>query len=131
MGIEPFLISSTLMGVLAQRLVRSICSKCCSPFEPTENQLAQLNLSTFDLGDKTFFYGRGCETCNDTGYRGRSGIYELLTINDTVRTMINERVPSTIMRQRAMEMGMATIRDDGLRLIFEGKTTVEEVVRYT
>jgi type IV pilus assembly protein PilB len=131
MGIEPFLISSTLMGVLAQRLVRSICSKCCSPFEPTENQLAQLNLSTFDLGDKTFFYGRGCETCNDTGYRGRSGIYELLSINDTVRTMINERVPSTIMRQRAMEMGMATIRDDGLRLIFEGKTTVEEVVRYT
>ncbi len=131
MGIEPFLISSTLMGVLAQRLVRTICSKCCSPFEPTENQLAQLNLSTFDLGDKTFFYGRGCETCNDTGYRGRSGIYELLSINDTVRTMINERVPSTIMRQRAMEMGMATIRDDGLRLIFEGKTTVEEVVRYT
>ena len=131
MGIEPFLISSTLMGVLAQRLVRTICAKCCSPFEPTDNQLSQLNLSTFDLGDKTFFYGRGCETCNDTGYKGRSGIYELLSINDTVRTMINERVPSTIMRQRAMEMGMATIRDDGMRLIFEGKTTVEEVVRYT
>ncbi len=131
MGIEPFLISSTLMGVLAQRLVRSICSKCCSPFEPTDNQLSQLNLSAFDLGNKTFFYGRGCSVCNDTGYKGRSGIYELLSINDTVRTMINERVPSTIMRQRAMEMGMATIRDDGLRLIFEGKTTVEEVVRYT
>ncbi len=131
MGIEPFLISSTLMGVLAQRLVRTICAKCCSPFEPTDNQLSQLNLSTFDLGAKTFFYGRGCETCNDTGYKGRSGIYELLSINDTVRTMINERVPSTIMRQRAMEMGMATIRDDGMRLIFEGKTTVEEVVRYT
>ena len=131
MGIEPFLISSTLMGVLAQRLVRTVCAKCRSPFEPTENQLSQLKLSTFDMGDKTFFYGRGCETCNDTGYKGRSGIYELLPINDTVRTMINERVPSTIMRQRAVEMGMATIRDDGLRLIFEGKTTVEEVVRYT
>jgi type IV pilus assembly protein PilB len=131
MGVEPFLISSTLMGVLAQRLVRTICSKCCSPFEPTENQLSQLNLSTFDVGDKTFFYGRGCETCNDTGYKGRSGIYELLAINDAVRTMINERVPAVVMRQRAVEMGMATIRDDGLRLIFEGKTTVEEVVRYT
>ncbi|KAF0177464.1 MAG: type IV pilus assembly protein PilB [Limisphaerales bacterium] len=131
MGVEPFLISSTLMGVLAQRLVRTICSKCCSPFEPTENQLSQLNLSTFDVGDKTFYYGRGCETCNDTGYKGRSGIYELLAINDAVRTMINERIPAVIMRQRAVEMGMATIRDDGLRLIFEGKTTVEEVVRYT
>lgn len=131
MGIEPFLISSTLMGVLAQRLVRTVCSKCRSPFEPTENQLAQLKLSTFDMGGKTFYYGRGCDTCNDTGYKGRSGIYELLGINDNVRTMINERVPSTIMRQRAVEMGMATIRDDGLRLIFEGKTTVEEVVRYT
>ena len=131
MGIEPFLISSTLMGVLAQRLVRSVCSKCRSPFEPTENQLSQLKLSTFDMGGKTFYYGRGCDTCNDTGYKGRSGIYELLPINDAVRTMINERVPSTIMRQRAVEMGMATIRDDGLRLIFEGKTTVEEVVRYT
>lgn len=131
MGVEPFLISSTLMGVLAQRLVRTVCSKCRSPFEPTENQLSQLNLSTFDVGDKTFYYGRGCETCNDTGYKGRSGIYELLTINDPVRTMINERIPAVIMRQRAVEMGMATIRDDGLRLIFEGKTTVEEVVRYT
>jgi type IV pilus assembly protein PilB len=131
MGIEPFLISSTLTGVLAQRLVRTICPKCRSPFEPTENQLSQLSLSTYDIGDKTFYYGRGCETCNDTGYKGRSGIYELLAINDPVRTMINERTPAVIMRQRAIEMGMATIRDDGLRLIFEGKTTVEEVVRYT
>lgn len=131
MGVEPFLISSTLMGVLAQRLVRTICPKCCSPFEPTENQLSQLNLSTFDVGDKTFYYGRGCEHCNDTGYKGRSGIYELLGINDAVRNMINERVPAVVMRQRAIEMGMATIRDDGLRLIFAGKTTVEEVVKYT
>lgn len=131
MGVEPFLISSTLMGVLAQRLVRTICPKCCSPFEPTENQLSQLNLSTFDVGDKTFYYGRGCEHCNDTGYKGRSGIYELLAINDAVRNMINERVPAVVMRQRAIEMGMATIRDDGMRLIFNGRTTVEEVVKYT
>ncbi|MEQ2006235.1 MAG: GspE/PulE family protein [Limisphaerales bacterium] len=131
MGIEPFLISSTLMGVLAQRLVRTVCQKCRSPFEPTENQLSLLNLSTHDIGDKTFYYGRGCDTCSDTGYKGRSGIYELLPINDPIRTMINERIPAVIMRQRAVELGMSTIRDDGLRLIFEGKTTVEEVVRYT
>ena len=131
MGIEPFLISSTLMGVLAQRLVRTVCQKCRSPFEPTENQLNQLNLSTHDLGDKTFYYGRGCDTCSDTGYKGRSGIYELLPINDPIRTMINERTPAVVMRQRAVELGMSTIRDDGLRLIFDGKTTVEEVVRYT
>ncbi|MBM3871283.1 MAG: type II/IV secretion system protein [Verrucomicrobia bacterium] len=131
MGVEPFLISSTLMGVLAQRLVRTICPKCSSPFEPTENQLSLLKLSPLDVGDKTFYYGRGCEHCSDTGYKGRSGIYELLAITDAVRNMINERVPAVVMRQRAIEMGMASIRDDGLRLIFSGKTTVEEVVRYT
>jgi type IV pilus assembly protein PilB len=131
MGVEPFLISSTLMGVLAQRLVRTICPKCRSPFEPTENQLSQLNLSSLDVGEKSFFYGRGCETCNDTGYKGRSGLYELLAINDPIRALINERAPAVVMRQKAIELGMATIRDDGLRLIFDGRTTVEEVVRYT
>lgn len=131
MGVEPFLISSTLMGVLAQRLVRTICVKCCSPFEPTENQLQQLGLSIYDIGDKTFYYGRGCETCGDSGYRGRSGIYELLEISDAIRIQINERAPSLVLRQKAIEIGMTTLRDDGLRLIFEGKTTVEEVVKST
>ena len=131
MGVEPFLISSTLMGVLAQRLVRTICPKCCSPFEPTENQLQQLGLSVYDIGDKTFYYGRGCDTCDDTGYKGRQGIYELLQINDAIRTQINERAPALVLRQKAIELGMSTLRDDGLRLIFDGKTTVEEVVKYT
>ena len=131
MGVEPFLISSTLMGVLAQRLVRTICPKCCSPFEPTENQLQQLGLSVYDIGDKTFYYGRGCDTCDDTGYKGRQGIYELLQINDAIRTQINERAPALVLRQKAIELGMSTLRDDGLRLIFDGKTTVEEVVSYT
>src|SRR5213082_2097346 len=78
MGTEPFLISSTLMGVLAQRLVRTICKNCRTPFEPTENQLSLLNLSPHDLGDKVFYYGRGCSSCADTGYKGRKGIFELL-----------------------------------------------------
>lgn len=131
MGVEPFLISSTLMGVLAQRLVRTICPKCCSPFEPTENQLQQLGLSVYDIGDKTFYYGRGCETCGDSGYKGRQGIYELLEITDPIRHQVNERAPSIVLRQKAIEIGMATLRDDGLRLIFDGKTTVEEVVKCT
>jgi len=131
MGVEPFLISSTLMAVLAQRLVRTICKNCRTPFEPTENQLAMLNLSPHDLGDKVFYYGRGCSTCNDTGYRGRKGIFELLIISEAIRTLINERAPTIVLRQKAVELGMVTLREDGLRGIFEGDTTIEEVVKYT
>ena len=131
MGVEPFLISSSLMAVLAQRLVRTICMKCRTPFEPTENQLSLLNLSPHDIGDKAFYYGRGCQNCNDTGYRGRKGIFELLVINDTIRNLINERAPSVVLRQKAVELGMVTLREDGLRSIFDGATTIEEVVKYT
>ena len=131
MGVEPFLISSTLVAVIGQRLVRTICKNCRTPFEPTETQLALLNLSPHDLGDKTFYYGRGCSVCNDTGYRGRKGIFELLTISDAIRALINERAPTVVMRQKAVELGMVTLREDGLRSIFDGVTTIEEVVKYT
>ena len=131
MGVEPFLISSTLMAVLAQRLVRTICKNCRTPFEPTEQQLALLNLSPHDLGDKVFHYGRGCSVCNDSGYKGRRGIYELLVVTDPIRTQINERAPTVVMRQKAVELGMVTLREDGLRGIFNGETTIEEVVKYT
>ena len=131
MGIEPFLISSTLMAVLGQRLVRTTCKNCRTPFEPTEDQLSLLNLSPHDLGDKVFHYGRGCSVCNDTGYKGRKGIYELLVVNDAIRTLINERAPTVVVRQKAVELGMVTLREDGLRSIFDGDTTIEEVVKYT
>src|SRR6266702_4945761 len=131
MGVEPFLISSTLVAVMGQRLVRTICKSCRTPFEPTETQLALLNLSPHDLGDKVFYYGRGCGECNDTGYRGRKGIFELLVITDPIRALINERAPTVVMRQKAVELGMITLREDGLRSIFEGDTTIEEVVKYT
>ncbi|MSU63791.1 MAG: pilus assembly protein PilB [Pedosphaera sp.] len=131
MGVEPFLISSTLMAVLAQRLVRTSCKKCRTPFEPTESQLTLLNLSPHDVGDKVFYYGRGCPACNDTGYRGRKGIFELLDISEPVRVMINERAPTIVIRQKAVELGMVTIREDGLRGIFDGETTIEEVLKYT
>jgi type IV pilus assembly protein PilB len=131
MGVEPFLISSTLMAVLAQRLVRTVCKKCRTPFEPTENQLSLLNLSPHDIGDKVFYYGRGCSNCNDTGYKGRKGVFELLIVNEPVRNLINERAPTVVLRQKAVELGMVTLREDGLRSIFDGDTTIEEVVKYT
>jgi type IV pilus assembly protein PilB len=131
MGVEPFLISSTLMAVLAQRLVRTVCKKCRTPFEPTENQMTLLNLSPHDLGEKVFYYGRGCANCNDTGYKGRKGIFELLGISEPIRALINERAPTVVLRQKAVELGMVTLREDGLRGIFDGETTIEEVVKYT
>jgi type IV pilus assembly protein PilB len=108
-----------------------ICRKCRTPFEPTENQLSLLNLSPHDIGDKVFYYGRGCANCNDTGYKGRKGIFELLIISDPVRALINERAPTVVVRQKAVELGMVTLREDGMRSIFDGETTIEEVLKYT
>ena len=131
MGVEPFLISSTLLAVLAQRLVRRICTSCRTPFEPSESQLQNMSLSAHDIGDKVFYYGRGCPNCNDTGYKGRKGIYELLAVSDAIRNLINDRAPTVVVRQKAIELGMVTLREDGLRGIYAGETTVEEVLTYT
>ena len=131
MGVEPFLISSTLLCVLAQRLIRTICNKCRSPFEPTDKQLELLGLTQSGMGDSQFHYGRGCSSCHDTGYSGRRGIFEFLTINDEIRDLINQVAPTIVIRQKAVEQGMSTMRQDGLRGIHDGDTTVEEVLRYT
>ncbi len=131
MGVEPFLVSSTLVGVMGQRLVRTICRRCKTPFEPTEKQLGLLNLSLHDIGGKSFRFGRGCGECNGSGYRGRKGIFELLQVTDTIRSLINDRAPSVVLKQKAVEEGMITLRDDGLRSIFDGETTIEEVLKYT
>ena len=131
MGAEPFLVSASLEAVLAQRLVRTICKECRQEYEPSEAILSQLNLSPHELGDKTFFTGTGCEVCGEAGYRGRKGLYELFEANDTLSDMITERAPTVTLRQKAIEMGMRTIREDGLRNIYEGATTIEEVLKYT
>jgi len=112
-------------------LIRKICPNCRTPYEPSESILAQLGLSPHDIGDKNFYYGRGCEECNQTGYKGRKGIYELLHITDPLRDLINQRAPSVVLRQKAIELGMITLRQDGLRCIYEGETTIEEVLKYT
>jgi type IV pilus assembly protein PilB len=131
MGVEPFLISATLEAVLGQRLLRSICPNCRAAYKPNDSLLAQLELSKRDIGDRQFFYGNGCDTCNDTGYKGRKGIYELVKITDPLRELINKRAPTIVLKQRAIELGMVTLRQDGLRSIFAGDTTIEEVLKYT
>ncbi|MEY2498201.1 MAG: type pilus assembly protein PilB [Verrucomicrobiota bacterium] len=131
MGVEPFLISSTLEAVLGQRLLRSICPQCRSAYQPSETMLAQLGLARRDIGEKNFYYGKGCDACNQTGYKGRKGIYELMKITDPLRELINERAPSVTLKAKAIELGMVTLRQDGLRSIFAGDTTIEEVLKYT
>jgi type IV pilus assembly protein PilB len=131
MGVEPFLISASLECVLAQRLIRKICPECRAPYEPTESVLRSLGLTPHDIGDKNFYYGKGCDACNHTGYKGRKGIYELLKITDPLRDLINNRAPTVLIRQKAIELGMTTLREDGLRSIYDGITTIEEVVKYT
>jgi len=131
MGVEPFLISASLEGVLGQRLIRKICPNCRTAYEPTEIVLSQLGLSPHEIGDKNFYFGRGCDVCNNTGYKGRKGIYELLDITDPIRELINQRTPSVVLKQKAIELGMTTLRQDGLRCIYDGETTIEEILKYT
>lgn len=131
MGVEPFLISSTLEAVLGQRLLRSICPSCRTTYQPDEALLAELGIARRDIGDKHFYYGKGCDTCNHTGYKGRKGIYELLKVTDPIRELINERAATVSIKQKAVELGMMTLRQDGLRSIFAGDTTIEEVLKYT
>jgi len=131
MGVEPFLIASSLEAVLGQRLVRKICTSCRQPYEPSDAVLRQIGLTIHDIGDKNFFYGAGCPDCNNTGYKGRKGIYELLDITEPIRELITQRAPSQVIRQKAIEQGMTTLRADGLRSIFDGETTIEEVLKYT
>ena len=131
MGVEPFLISSTLEAVLGQRLLRSICPSCKTTYQPNDALLAQLEISRRDIGAKKFYYGKGCDGCNQTGYKGRKGIYELMQISDPLRELINERAPTVVLKQKAVELGMVTLRQDGIRSIFEGHTTIEEVLKYT
>ncbi|MFC5049539.1 GspE/PulE family protein [Rubritalea spongiae] len=131
MGVEPFLVAASLEGVLAQRLVRTICPDCRSPYDPNEAILTQLGVSPYELGDKEFYTGRGCDTCGGSGYKGRQGLFELLDITDPIGELITERAPTVVLKQKAIELGMRTLREDGLSNIYSGRTTIEEVLKYT
>ncbi|NDC74458.1 type II secretion system protein GspE [bacterium] len=131
MGVEPFLIASSLEAVLAQRLVRRICKDCRTAYEPPATLLQQLGIDPIDIGNREFFYGKGCPTCNNSGYKGRLGIYEWLRMSESIRDLVVNRAPTLVIKQKALEQGMRTLRDDGLRAIFDGITSIEEVVKYT
>jgi type IV pilus assembly protein PilB len=131
MGCEPFLVAASLEGILGQRLLRTICEECRQPYEPSASLLGELGLSPEDIGGKKFFTGGGCDNCGNSGYRGRQGLFELLDISERIAELITERAPTVVLRQKAIELGMSTLRDDGLRNIYNGKTTIEEVLKYT
>jgi type IV pilus assembly protein PilB len=131
MGLEPFLLSASLEFILAQRLVRKICSSCKQEFDPKNEMLQNLGLSRNDLGDRKFYFGSGCEACSNGGYRGRTGLFEMIKVGDTFRELINSGAATLVLKQKAIEQGMRTLREDGLRSIFDGETTVEEVLKYT
>jgi type IV pilus assembly protein PilB len=131
MGLEPYLITATVEAILAQRLVRKICEDCRTEFEPSAEMLMELNLTPDMVRGKKFYYGRGCDRCNNTGHRGRMGIYELVIVNDDIRDMISQGVSTDQMRRNCKDMGMTTLRESGLRCIYKGLTTIDEVVRET
>jgi type IV pilus assembly protein PilB len=131
MGIEPFLITATIEGIVAQRLVRKICENCKTQFEPSENQLMELQLVPDDVKDKKFFYGRGCSKCNGTGYKGRTGIFEIMVFNDEIRDLIMHQASTNVLRSAGQKAGMRLLRDNGLVAIYDGVTTIDEVAKET
>jgi type IV pilus assembly protein PilB len=131
MGVPPFLITATLEAVLAQRLVRKICKDCREETMPATELLSQLNLTPEEVMDKKFYRGRGCAVCNNTGYKGRSGLFEWMPINDQIRDRINRGASTEKIRDIAMQTGMVPLRESGLEKVFAGVTTIDEVVRET
>jgi type IV pilus assembly protein PilB len=130
-GVKPFLVASSTRALMAQRLVRKVCKKCAAPYSPTETELASLGLDPGKISSATFMRGKGCNDCNKTGHRGRFGIFEIFVIDDEARKLIYDRVPASVLRSRAREMGMRTLREDGARKVMAGLTTAEEVIRAT
>jgi type IV pilus assembly protein PilB len=131
LGLEPFLVTATMEGIVAQRLVRRICANCKAEYQPTEEQLMELELRLDDVKDRKFFYGKGCDACNNTGYKGRQAIYEMMTLDDEMRDMIVKHASTQILRAESRKRGMRTLRQSGLMVIYDGVTTIEEVVRET
>ncbi len=131
MNVAPYLLSSTLEGVLGQRLVRTCCAECKQSYEPDDDTLDRLDMKREEIGGRPFYFGKGCKTCNGTGYKGRKGVFEYLRMSGPLRELVNNKAPTLIIREKARELGMRTMREDGIRAILDGYTTVDEVLRYT
>ncbi len=130
-GVKPFLVASSARAMMAQRLVRRVCRRCGGPYVPTEAELRSLGLDPNNVANATFMKGKGCNECNKTGYRGRFGIFEMFVVDDEIRKLIYDKVPSSELRTRAREIGMRTLREDGARKVLAGLTSPEEVIRAT
>ncbi len=130
-GVKPFLVASSTRALMAQRLVRKVCKACSTPTLPTEVEMRTLNMDPSNVSGANFVKGKGCGNCNNTGYRGRMGIFEVFVIDDEARKLIYEKVSASVLRQRAREMGMRTLREDGVRKVQAGMTTSDEVIRAT
>ena len=131
LGLEPFLITATFEGIVAQRLVRRICTECKEEYEPTEEQLMELELRPDDVKGRTFYYGKGCDYCNNTGYKGRLGIFEVMIFDDEIRELVMQHASTNVLRSEARKRGMRTLRQSGLLAIYDGITTIEEVAKET
>jgi len=131
MGVPPFLITATVEAILAQRLVRRVCSNCREPVTVNDEILSQLELTRELLGDRTFYRGRGCEKCNNTGYKGRVGLFELMVMNDDLREMVLLNASTDELREKGREYGMTTLRECGMNYAYQGVTTADEVIRET
>jgi type IV pilus assembly protein PilB len=131
LGIEPFLLTATIEGIVAQRLIRKICENCKTPFQPSESQLMELGLTLDEVKDKQFYYGKGCSKCNNTGYKGRTALFELMTFNDEIRELVMNHASTNVLREAAQRSGMKLLRDAGLAAMYDGITTIDEVVKET
>ena len=130
-GVKKFLVASSVRAIMAQRLVRRICKECPEPYEPTEKELTSLNITPEQMAEANFRKGRGCDRCRGTGYKGRMGIFEIFVLDDEIRRMVNEGLGVSAIRQRARDLGMRTLREDGIRKVLAGMTTPEEVISAT
>ncbi|MCA9244476.1 MAG: Flp pilus assembly complex ATPase component TadA [Phycisphaerales bacterium] len=131
LGLESFLVTACLEAIVAQRLVRRICTNCKEAYEPTEAQLMELELRPEDVKGRTFFFGQGCEYCNNTGYKGRQAIFEIMVMDDELRELVMQNASTGVLRVEARKRGMRTLRESGMLTIFDGVTTIDEVVRET
>lgn len=131
LGVEPFLITATVEGIVAQRLVRRICTKCKTQFDPTESQLMDLKLLPEDVAGKVFYYGKGCSKCNGTGYKGRVGLFEIMLFTDEIRDLIMNSASTALLREAGVKNGMRLLRENGLAAIYDGITTIDEIAKET
>ena len=131
LGVETFLITATIEAVVAQRLVRRICNNCKEEYEPNLEELLELQLKPEDVTGRTFFRGKGCNSCNQSGYRGRLALFEIMEFDDALRELVLSQASTAVLRVEAQKRGMRSLRECGLLSIYDGQTTIDEVVRET